>query len=76
MNKSKGWITLLGFFIAGTGFLALILSLVGIKFSFLTWIDAPGPLFGFVFRLLMIVIGIIMIYLTQTDFRGETPDEY
>lgn len=76
MNKSKAWITLLGFFIAGTGFLALILSLVGIKFSFLTWIDAPGPLFGFVFRLLMIVIGIIMIYLTQTDFRGETPDEF
>jgi len=76
MDKSKGWITLLGFFIAGTGFIALVLSLVSIKFAFLTWIDAPGPLFGFVFRIAMIVVGIIMIYLTQTDFSGETPDEF
>lgn len=71
MNKNKGWLTLVGFLLAGTGFLALVLSLVGVKLSFLTWIDAPGPLFGFVMRLLMIVIGIVIIYLTQTDFKGE-----
>lgn len=73
MTKNKGWITLFGFLLAGTGFLALSLSLVGVKLSFLTWIDAPGPLFGFVMRLLMIVAGFIMVYLAQTDFRGEEP---
>lgn len=71
MKKNKGWLTLLGFLLAGTGLFALVLSLVGIKLSYLTWIDVPGPLFGFVFRLLMIVAGIVIIFLTQTDFDGE-----
>ena len=71
MDKYRGWITLFGFLLAGTGFLALVLSLVGVKLAWLTWIDAPGPLFGFVARLIMILSGIVIIYLAQTDFRGE-----
>lgn len=71
MNKNRGWITLVGFLLTGTGFLALALSMVGLKLSFLTWIDAPGPLVGFLLRLIMIVSGIVIIYLAQTDFKGE-----
>ena len=70
-GNRKGWLTLIGFLIAGTGLFALVLSLVGIKLSFLTWIDLPGPLFGFIFRIVMIVGGILLIILTQTDFKGE-----
>ncbi len=71
MIKNRGLFTLVGFLLAGIGFMALILSLVGLQLSFLTWIDAPGRLFGFVTRLVMIIVGIIMIYLAQTDFKGE-----
>ncbi len=71
MTKNRGLITLVGFLLAGTGFLALILSLVGLQLSFLTWIDAPGRLFGFVARLVMIIVGIVIIYLAQTNFKGE-----
>lgn len=71
MTKNRGLITLVGFLLAGTGFLALILSLVGLQLSFLTWIDAPGRLFGFVVRLVMIIVGIVIIYLAQTNFKGE-----
>lgn len=71
MNKNKGWLTLVGFLLVGIGFLALVLSLVGVKLSFLVWIDAPGALFGFVARLLMILIGFVLIYISQTDFSGE-----
>lgn len=71
MGKNRGWITLVGFLLAGIGFLSLILSLVGLNLAFLTWIDAPSPLFGFITRLVMIVIGIVLIYLSQTDFEGE-----
>lgn len=71
MTKNRGLITLVGFLLAGTGFLALILSLVGLQLSFLTWIDAPGRLFGFVIRLVMIIVGIVIIYLAQTNFKGE-----
>ena len=73
MNKNKGIITLVGFLLAGLGFLALVLSVVGVKLSFLAWIDKPGPLFGFVTRLVMIITGIIIVYLAQTDFEGDTP---
>lgn len=71
MGKNRGWITLVGFLLAGTGFLALILSLVGLNLAFLTWIDAPGPLFGFVIRLVMIIVGVVMIYMASTSLEGE-----
>lgn len=71
MIKNKGLLTLVGFLLAGLGFLALVLSLVGVKLSFLLWIDKPGPLFGFVMRLLMILVGFVLVYLAQTDFKGE-----
>ena len=71
MVKNKGLVTLVGFLLAGLGFLALVLSLIGVQFSFLTWIDKPGRLFGFLFRILMIAVGFVMIYLAQTDFERE-----
>ena len=63
--------TILGFLLAGTGFLALVLSLIGIQLSFLTWIDSPGRLFGFLARIGMILLGFILIYLTQTDLQPK-----
>ena len=71
MTKNKGLITFIGFLLAGLGFLALVLSLVGVQLSFLTWIDSPGKLTGFLIRLIMILAGIIIIYLAQTNFSGE-----
>ncbi len=71
MTKNRGLLTLVGFLIAGIGFVALILSLVGLQLSFLTWIDAPGKLFGFVMRLVFIIAGIVLVVLAQSDFKGE-----
>ena len=68
--SSKSLFAILGFLFIIVGMLALILMLVGIQLSFLTWIDAPGRLTGFVIRLLMIIIGFVMIALTQTDWRN------
>jgi len=63
--------TFIGFLLFLFGFMALSLSLVGVQLSFLTWIDAPGKLFGFVIRLLMILSGIVIVVLTRTDWREE-----
>ncbi len=71
MTKNKGILTLVGFLLAGIGFMALILSLVGLQLAFLTWIDAPGRLFGFLMRLLMILAGIVIIYFAQTGLRND-----
>lgn len=72
MNENKKTtITTIGFLMAGIGFLALVLSLVGVKLSFLVWLDRPGPLFGFVARLIMIIAGIVMIYVGKTNLEQE-----
>ena len=71
MFKGNNWLMVLGFLMAGTGILALVLSLIGIQLSFLTWIDYPGKLFGFLARIFMILVGFILIYLTQTDLQPK-----
>lgn len=73
MNKNKAIYTLVGFIIAGLGFSAIVLSLVGAKLSFLVWIDDFGGLVGFLIKLLMIITGIVIVYLARTDFSGEEP---
>ena len=68
--KKAAWITA-GFLMFIFGFSALVLSLVGVKISFLAWMDYPGALFGFLMKILMIVVGIVVVYLTTTDWKAE-----
>ena len=70
INMKSIWI-IFGFLLAGTGFMALILSMVGVQLSFLTFIDLPGPLFGFVTRLLMIIAGFVIVFMHTTRWREE-----
>lgn len=73
MTKNKGLFTLIGFLLFLYGMLALVLSLIGAKLSFLTWIDSNGALLGFVIRILMVLVGIVLVYIARTDFSGEEP---
>ena len=68
---NKGIFSLFGFLLAGLGFLSIVLSLVGVQFAFLTWLDSFGRLFGFVAKLIMIIAGILILYIAQSDFKGE-----
>ena len=68
--KKAIWTTF-GFLLFIIGFVSLVLSLTGVKLTYLTWIDLPGPLFGFLTRILMIIGGIVIVYLTLTDFKAE-----
>lgn len=56
-----------GFVIFFLGFIALVLSLVGLQLSMLTFIDAPGKTFGLVVRIIMIFGGMIMLYLGRIE---------
>jgi hypothetical protein len=66
---NRGLWTLVGFIFFLLGFSALVLSLVGVQLSFLTWLDAPGRLFGFVMRLVLILLGFVIVYLARTDWK-------
>lgn len=74
MTKYKGITALAGFVMAGLGFLSIILSMIGLKFSFLMWIDAPGSLFGFVVKITMILAGFVIIYLSLANNGAEDED--
>jgi len=60
-----------GFILFLTGMMALILSLVGVQLSFLTWIDHWGGGVGMIIRLIMVAVGIVLIVLSSTNFSGE-----
>jgi len=68
---SKTTKTIIGFLLFIIGGLALVLSLIGVQLSYLTWIDKPSALLGFVIRLLMILGGIVMVVLARTDWRED-----
>ena len=71
MENYKGLFTTIGFFLFIIGFVSLILSMIGLKLSFLMWLDAPSPLFGLIVKLLMIFGGIVLVVLARSDFEGE-----
>ncbi len=61
---------LIGFLLFIFGMLSLVLMLVGANFSYLTWLDYWGKGIGFVMRLTMIGLGLIISYLA---WLGEQP---
>jgi hypothetical protein len=71
MLKNTTFWTIIGFLLAGTGLIALILSLVGIQLVGLAWLNKISGLLAFVVHLLMIMGGFVLIYLMRSDFRGE-----
>ncbi len=68
---NKGILTLIGFLLFCFGILSIVLSMIGIQFSFLAFLDAPGRLFGFVMKLLMIIGGVVIVVLTRTNWQEE-----
>ncbi|MBX2815575.1 MAG: hypothetical protein KTR24_06250 [Saprospiraceae bacterium] len=80
MNK-KELLTIVGFALFIIGFTAITLSLVGLRWSWLSWIDDINPLFGFLTKIAMAVGGITLVaYLRmgsgipeEKEIKGETP---
>ncbi len=65
MNK-RNVFTLIGFTLFLIGFMSIVLTLVGMNYSFLSWIESlPAP-FGFVTKLVLMFGGMIMLYISKT----------
>jgi len=61
--------TIIGFALFIIGFLSLMLMGLGLRLSYLAFIDDMGPLPGFLIRLSMIIFGLIIIYVARTNTR-------
>ena len=57
--KNKGIFSLIGFTLFILGTLSLVLSLVSVQLSFLTWLEYFGRGFGLLFKLIMIMVGVV-----------------
>ena len=66
-SSNKSILTIIGFLFLMIGFSAICLMLMGIQYSFLTWLDAPGRLFGFVGRLVIVIIGFLMVAVARME---------
>jgi type III secretory pathway component EscU len=73
MNKRTLFLVF-GMVLAGIGFYALFLMLVGVQISFLVWIDGAGMLYGFLGRLLLILVGAVSLVMGITDWKFERDD--
>lgn len=71
MSRNKTVLTIIGFVLAGIGFLAIFLALVGVDFSYLFWLRQFGPLAAFGAKVAMVLAGFIFIYFGQVDLSEE-----
>lgn len=53
------------------GLLSLILSVAGLQFSYMTFLDAPGKGFGLIARLVMMFSGVLITAIARTDWDAE-----
>ncbi|MEY3240891.1 MAG: hypothetical protein RIR11_2329 [Bacteroidota bacterium] len=71
MNKYKNAGMTLGFALIIFGLTSLILTLVGIHWYFLGWLEYFGRLFAFVAKIVMVLGGTILFILSRTDWERE-----
>jgi len=69
--KSKSILLILAFLSFLFGFLTLLLTLLGMEFPLLSLIDDLPGLLPLFLKLTMIFGGIILAYLTATDWRKQ-----
>ncbi|MBP7274332.1 MAG: hypothetical protein KA974_10850 [Saprospiraceae bacterium] len=70
MNK-KVIFTVIGFLIFFIGILSIILSMIGLHFSFLKILDTQNYFIGFLIKLVLAFGGIVIIALAQTDWTQK-----
>jgi len=71
----KGWYSLIGFVLFVGGVLALVMSLIGVKLAPLVWIDNWGLAVGGLIRVALILGGLLMVYLSRSDWRDLDEDQ-
>lgn len=66
--------TLTGFILFMTGMLALMLSTVGIYFSFLKFLEIWGGFVAFLLKILLVITGFVLIYLSKIHYPRKSYD--
>lgn len=75
--KKRHILTLTGFLLFLLGFVAIVVNLIGLPFALTDWVYfILGPIFGFLFKLFLILAGIIITVVANSGNGEEKFDEY
>lgn len=69
--KNKGLLILLGYLLFTLGITSVVMELVGTHWYFMAWIEQAGRLTAFIIKILMVIIGILLIVFSRTDWERE-----
>ena len=76
MNK-KNILTIIGFILFLLGFVGIVVNMVGLNFALTDWTYALfGPTFGFLLKILLIIIGIVVVVIANGNNDEDSYDEY
>ncbi|CAH1001564.1 hypothetical protein LEM8419_02467 [Neolewinella maritima] len=71
MLKHSTTLTVIGFILFFLGLVSILLNLVGVDIFFLSWLYTYSVALSFAVRLAMIIGGVVLIYVGQTDWSRE-----
>lgn len=71
MIKNKNMGMLGGMLLIIFGITAILLQMVGIHWYFLAWIEAPGSLFAFFIKIMMVLTGAVLFFLSNVNWDRE-----
>ncbi len=69
--KHKGILTLIGFILFFTGTLAIILSMIGVRFALFSALEEYSRMGSFLTYLFLMVMGMLMIVIPNTNLSND-----
>jgi hypothetical protein len=73
----KNLLTVTGFLLFILGFTGLVVNMVGLPFAITDWIYIiTGRTIGFLFKIVMIISGIVLVVIANTDDKEDKYDEF
>ncbi len=69
--KNKGILTLIGFTLFFTGTLAVVLSIIGVRFAIFSALEDYSRLGAFVTYLIFMIFGMLLVVIPNTDLRND-----
>lgn len=67
----KEYITIIGFLLFLGGFMAIVLSLVGLQLTFFSWIQSFSTGVSIIIKLIMLFGGLIIMYISKMPPEDE-----
>ncbi len=68
---NKGYITIVGYLLFLAGILSIILSMVGLQLTFLSWISSFGAGASIIIKLVLLFSGLIIMYISKMPPEDE-----